>query len=136
MRWSPEYSIGIPELDREHEELFRHFDRLIEAIAGRHDGTGALEIIHFLDDYIHNHFMREEKLMHTFHFPEGELHKGQHRYFKGVFYRLREEIEKNGAHQFDELQLAKLLTTWWTNHIMNLDRKLGSYLESQPGWTT
>jgi hemerythrin-like metal-binding protein len=63
LEWTPEYSVHVPEIDREHQTWFSVTNRLHEAmLAG--EGTRILAtLLAEITQYTLHHFANEEKLM-------------------------------------------------------------------------
>ncbi len=82
LKWTSALSVGIEEIDVQHQELFRRAERLL---AGLHQGEpeeiGGL--IDFLHEYAVVHFGAEEAAMRAASFPGYVRHKAEHDRFIG-----------------------------------------------------
>ena len=78
LEWTPEYTVHVPEIDREHQLLFGLVSRLHEAmLAGQGTkilGTFFAELMKFT----RSHFASEEKIMASMRYPEMLAHIQQH----------------------------------------------------------
>lgn len=81
--WSEVYSLGIDELDQDHERLLR----MAEAIAERVDNPETdpkkmpfllREGMKYMEGYFETHFQREEAYMREVNYPHYEAHKAVH----------------------------------------------------------
>lgn len=83
IRWTPELSVGIDEIDSQHKELVDVLNQLHVAImerhaTPRHAARDAAEILNRLVDYTRIQFAVEEALMRLLEYPDYEAHKAQH----------------------------------------------------------
>lgn len=129
--WKEVYQTGIVALDNEHKQLIAQINRLYEAIRDKR-GAGALgETIRMLLEYTEQHFQHEEQLLAQFHFPGREDHLEAHRSLRQQV----EELEMRCAAGSEELarELFNFLRAWLLEHILEVDKKYGVYLESRGG---
>ncbi len=76
--WQAAYLTGHPEIDREHQELFRLVNTLH---AGMQKDQDRLALKHMLEDlaaHTDAHFQQEELLMKRWDYPRYERHKQSH----------------------------------------------------------
>ena len=88
IRWSAALAVGHPEIDRQHQELFRRAAALVEALAGR-ERAEAAQHFDFLDRYAVEHFGAEERLMLESCFPGYGVHRAEHLRFVRDYRALR-----------------------------------------------
>ncbi|MEJ5300177.1 MAG: bacteriohemerythrin, partial [Thermodesulforhabdaceae bacterium] len=126
MVWSPEYSVGVSELDDQHQRLFKMINDLNEAMAtGR--GKDVLDrILSGLVDYTDKHFQREEYYMEKANYPDLANHREVHR-------RLMEKVhEMANRYKAGEIglgiELLNFLGDWLKKHILGADKKYVPYL--------
>ena len=74
MEWTPNLSVGDPEIDNQHQELFQLVSMLDHAIT-THSPEELGDIIKFLEHYVETHFKEEEDLMIAHNYEEYDLHK-------------------------------------------------------------
>ncbi len=128
MKWTEQLSIGIVEIDQQHQELFNRINNLLQAM---HEGKGKDEIqkvMAFLDDYVVSHFGTEEKYMGEYHYPEINQHKEQHQTFTSNFNDIKKELETEGPSSTLVIQTQRKLSEWWLGHIATVDKELGAFL--------
>jgi hemerythrin len=129
--WREEYAIGVPRIDRSHENLLADMNALARAVhvGSMHLAPPLLAQIQFSAAAA---FTVEEELMHEREYPFILLHARQHQRFFEYFGDLRAEIEGG---ETDRLYLAfrvkRLLTDWLVNHILNADRHFGFFLRGR-----
>ena len=92
MEWTPNLSVGDPEIDNQHQELFQLVSMLDHAIT-THSPEELGDIIKFLEHYVETHFKEEEDLMIAHNYEEYDLHKSEHENFKEIVKQLREDYD-------------------------------------------
>jgi hemerythrin-like metal-binding protein/PAS domain S-box-containing protein len=130
MQWSEKFSVGVLELDQQHQQLFKLVNRLIAA-------TGTL-IIHsetisdILGEMIlcsQTHFATEEWLMEFYGYSGLEEQKEQHNDFR----KKTTDFIKNAAlgdEQIPEV-LLKFLTHWLNQHILEDDMAFQQFFKEK-----
>jgi hemerythrin-like metal-binding protein len=71
------FSIGIPELDDDHERMFRMLAETYDLIES-HQFVIAHHTLEELSDYLSYHCAMEEAIMKRYQMPCGSDHKGEH----------------------------------------------------------
>ncbi|MDD3311883.1 bacteriohemerythrin [Pseudodesulfovibrio sp.] len=130
MQWSEALSIGIEELDREHERLV---DLLNEAYAVIERGASTEAGLSLLDGmaaYAATHFATEERLMEAFEHPGREVHRRQHEFFLIKVRTKRAALSADAGAPWRE-DLFRFLSDWLAAHILGEDRLLGDYLRGR-----
>jgi hemerythrin len=121
LEWRAEFSVGVPEVDHEHQELIN----LINAAHAKLGEAGARHLVtDFLGEInarISAHFALEEKLMRDQSYDEYEDHKADHE-------RLLDEIRDimdayEGQAGFDENAFGDRLGAWFTEHFRTKDAR-------------
>ena len=79
--WTEDLETGILEIDKQHQELFKHIDRLLEACKHGAGRDKVQEVVKFLEGYVVFHFGSEEKLMDQYNYPQTKEHKQAHAWF-------------------------------------------------------
>ncbi len=131
LEWTEDLVTGSFEIDRQHKELFKRINALLEACR---QGKGKAEIskvVQFLDDYVATHFAEEEKYMKKYDYPAYAAHKAQHLEFIENFSELRRQIEKDGAGVHLLVKTNHMVVQWLINHISKVDRALGTFLKAR-----
>jgi hemerythrin-like metal-binding protein len=76
-----------------------------------------------LEDYSHYHFSEEEKILKEKNSPDISLQKKQHQFFKSEIIRIKKEIMEGRS--VSPESLLSFSKTWLTEHILNVDKKIG-----------
>ncbi|WP_319542276.1 bacteriohemerythrin [uncultured Pseudodesulfovibrio sp.] len=126
LEWSPELSLGQPELDDQHKELIRIANGLINAVSiGRRKRT-VENVIRKLREYTVFHFVREESLMEQIRFPGRADHMAEHVRLKlSVKNYQRKLYEHEHVRANDVLDF---MTEWLLGHILTFDRDFAVYM--------
>ncbi len=129
--WKEIYETGIVALDNEHRTLVAEVNKLYEAVRDKHGEEVIGDILTMLESYTVDHFQHEEKLMAEYHFPGLEEHQRIHRELIGAVQELKQRADSGTeelAHDF-----LKFLRSWLLEHILDVDKRYGSFLESRGG---
>lgn len=130
--WTADLAVGVPEIDAQHQELFRRIDQLLEA---SHQGKGkevVLTTVKFLEQYVVTHFQNEDQAMSGSHYPDRLKHLEEHRCFIQNFQELKQRIEKDGVNVHTIILTNRVVVKWLTHHILTVDKALGQYLREEP----
>lgn len=123
--WKKEYSIGVVEIDSQHQQLFHRFDQFLDAID---QGKGAMEledIFNFLKGYVMSHFKAEEALQRRFKYPHLEMHAAEHRKFEK---QLNDLFHHQGSTEELVHLTRSILIQWLIQHICKVDTALAGFI--------
>ncbi len=123
------YSIGIPEIDAQHRQLFECIDRLEAAGDEKQRELAVYYVMDELKDYVRVHFSVEEVVMRLFDYPDLEAHKAEH----GAFVARLEALEESELREDVHAEAARFLREWLVNHIQGSDQRYADYLLGQQG---
>ncbi|AVX21045.1 MULTISPECIES: bacteriohemerythrin [Carboxydocella] len=129
VNWTPALAVGVAEIDRQHQELFRRIDNLLTAMS---QGKGKEEvgnILKFLEDYVVVHFTAEEKLMQSHNYPAFNEHLAQHQAFIQDFAKLKEQFNREGPSTMVVLAVQRRVVDWLREHISQRDKAIGEFLQ-------
>lgn len=127
-RWSPALELGHDVIDRQHQELFRRFESLVEALA-RGERAEVEPLFEFLGSYVVEHFADEERLMAEASYPELDVHRAAHEAFRKEFSELVKDYERKGPTPLVALTLHNWLSDWLRRHVTTVDQRLATFLE-------
>lgn len=131
IRWSAALAVGHPEIDRQHQELFRRAEALVEALS-RRDRAEAAQHFDFLDRYAVEHFSAEERLMLETCFPGYGVHRAEHLRFVRDYRALRELFLEHGTVPALTVKTRLWLGGWLERHLGGADQRLAAHLASRP----
>lgn len=129
--WKEVYETGILALDNEHRELVAAVNRLFEAVRDKRGDEMLTETLVKLEDYVLKHFQNEERLLEQYKYPDIENHRQAHVELIAAVVEMKERsfAEKETLAK----DLLKFLRTWILDHIVEVDKKYGPFLEARAG---
>ena len=130
VQWSPEFSIGIEEIDAEHKKLLEILNQFHDAVEA---GLGKDALSKVLDElilYVGYHFSHEEELFFGANYPGAERHRLLHRALTTTVTEIYDDFKKGGV-DIMPLQVLNFLKNWLYEHILGSDRAFGLYLAGQ-----
>ncbi len=131
IHWTPDLSLNLPEIDRQHQELFRRVDQLVEAMRLGQGKAQIRGVLAFLRSYVVEHLALEESIMEQNRYPELEAHRAEHRTFVQNLERLEVEHTATGATTALVLAVNRSVVDWLRAHVLKSDRALGVFLNSR-----
>jgi hemerythrin len=127
--WEDKYSLGIAEVDRQHQKLFDLFNQLYDAMQQGHGGEVIDKVLTSVIDYTAYHFSFEEKLLHECGYEEEAAHHAEHvrltEQAKALAQRLRT------GHSDVTMATLQFLADWLARHILVSDKKYAEFLLAQ-----
>jgi hemerythrin len=130
LQWTPTLAVGVPDIDEQHQELFRRGERLISALRAG-DRSEVLPLLAYLDDYAVHHFEAEERVMREARYPGLEAQVAAHAAFRKDFAAMVRDYRRTGPTALLALTLHNWLSDWLRQHIGDLDRELGRFLAAR-----
>lgn len=129
LRWTTALAVGVRIIDEQHEELFRRFERLEDAIL-RHDRSEATRLLGFMKAYVHEHFQAEEALMRRVGYPDLVCHQAEHEAFAREIERLDLQRALHGNTADLVLRLDHDVGGWLRDHIYGSDVAVAHWVKS------
>jgi hemerythrin-like metal-binding protein len=129
MDWNDSLSVGIGEVDKQHQVLIQLLNRLHTSKAL---GKGSAElkgILLELANYTTQHFAYEEKLLTEHKYPEFGSHKESHDKLTAQVMKFATDFESGSATLSAELFM--FLRSWLNGHIRGSDRHYAAYLNGR-----
>ncbi len=130
VKWTPEFAIGIDEVDTQHHALIDMINALAVGIDRDHDDSMSRQMIDNLADYVRFHFALEEKLMATGGCDQEFMvrHRGEHGYYRGVLKDFRSDFI-SGRSRISP-PFIDYLVHWLLHHIVTTDREMVAHLHT------
>lgn len=126
-RFTQDCLIGVEEIDKDHQELFRIINDVEELLVNdvREDKYDAIvKLLRELQDYSEYHFRHEEEYMKKIGHPELALQKKQHAEFTAKMSELDAIVNNREQHELLD-ELMQYLVTWLFRHIIGSDIMIG-----------
>lgn len=125
VEWSDVLSVGIEEIDAQHQVLVGLVNEMHEAIHQRHGSGVVREVLARLAEYTKIHFAVEESLMRILGYPGYEEHKGQHEELIASMLELQRKVDSGKT--AIGFELMHFLKIWLTKHIMESDQQYAQF---------
>jgi hemerythrin-like metal-binding protein len=126
IEWRDDFSIGLPSVDHEHQELIGLINTAYENL---HREDAQRRVIDFLGEIyarISAHFALEERIMRERHYDEYADHKADHERLLDEMRDIMDSYEEHAY--FDEDSFAEQLRQWFVVHFKTKDPRLHRFL--------
>ncbi len=127
IEWSDSLATGVEWQDRQHKELFRRINSLIEAMNVGLGKEEVLRLLSFLDEYFVVHFEAEEQAMSRFKYPGTITHLAEHMDFIEKISAFEREC-KGGVASVTVVKVQRTVVDWLISHVGTADRELGRFI--------
>ena len=126
--WHDGYKVGIETIDNQHRHLFEIADTLYSVITSGCPPTkeAVKALLDQCADYVKLHFSHEEELMDATRYPSSSGHKKAHITFTAAVKNVIKDFTE--GKDIDLVELYAFISDWLVEHIILVDRSLGSYL--------
>jgi hemerythrin-like metal-binding protein len=119
--WKPEYSVGDPAIDKEHQELIDLVNDTAGAILDGQPDTDVQRSFGDLYRAISAHFALEERQMREAKYDQLRPHKSDHERLLDVLRDMMDEPREDGS---DADMLTGALEDWFAGHFREHDSRL------------
>jgi hemerythrin len=123
-----EYSLNVPELDRQHKELVKQLNDAIKHCTGKktdekrfYDKNTRNSI-----DFLRNHFETEEKMLCKTKYEKFNSHKLEHKKILEKLIKMNDDIEKNRV-ELDLFYVTAFIKEQVMRHIKTYDLAAKNY---------
>lgn len=128
-KWDDSLETGMELIDCQHKELIARVNSLMKAIDKRDKDEVVKSMLNYLNEYVLEHFIAEEKLQSEIGYPEYESHKKLHDGFSEELRLLVHKFMSKGITADITFDLGQLLNIWLVEHISIQDRKIADYIK-------
>jgi hemerythrin len=128
MTWKDSFSIGIPEIDKQHKELCDQIDKLFDACSKGKGADEVQKVLNFLEQYTVRHFADEEAYQLKIKYPKFQQHKAKHADFVNQVTKLKKEALAGGVNIAMVIKVNQTISAWLVEHIKNTDSDLKNYV--------
>lgn len=125
IQWSDAFSIGLQEVDEQHQVLVGLLNELGEAVVEHHGSAKCRDVLDRLAEYTRVHFTVEESLMRLLNYPEFADHKQRHEELITQVIELQHKLDAGQASI--SFELLHFLKMWLTKHISESDMRFGRF---------
>jgi hemerythrin len=128
--WTPALAVGVPELDEQHQELFRRAERLLHALRAG-ERAEIDQLLRFLSDYLVSHFECEERWMGAAEYPGLDAHRDAHRRFADEYMEMNRDYQRLGPTEFMAMRIEEWISAWLRTHIGGEDVEMARWLKAR-----
>lgn len=127
--WEDKYKVGVKEFDEQHKKLIELINKLYDAMKQGHGKDVLKSILNDLFEYTKYHFETEEKYFSDYNYPDKNEHVKVHNELRNKVIDLKNKLD-NGTTVISG-ELMKFLKEWLVNHIMDSDKKYGTFFNER-----
>lgn len=123
LEWSAAFSVGLPDIDAQHAEIFSRILAFKGACAEGAAAGQLHEVIAYLRGYVHEHFGAEESYQESIGFPGLVEHKRMHNAFAQEIDRYAARLTAHGASAALGEEVSRFMLNWLAVHVVVEDQK-------------
>ena len=129
MTWTEKVSIGVPEVDAQHQQLLALVSDTEAAVDAGVPREKAAQYLQRLCDYVVEHFATEEALMDPDAYPEYDRHMAEHMECTNLALDFLQSM--NEGKDVDLPAFLEFASKWIEDHILGTDQTLGRFVTRQ-----
>ena len=126
IEWSEEYSVGIEEIDNQHQKWISIVNELHDSIMEARGISSLKELIREMEEYTDFHFSAEEEMLQKAGWPELDRHKRIHFSFKQQITQLKRDI--SSGELVLRSQVMSVIKNWLIDHILKEDQEYSEFI--------
>jgi hemerythrin len=126
LEWNEKLSMGIPEIDAEHQNFILLVNKLNEAIVGRKDVEQIKYCMQSILIDAAKHFAHEEALFKQWGYPGTEEHAKKHAQVVLAMNNIMEHFERGGV-DYEWIEAGLKVKEALINHLLHEDMKYRDY---------
>jgi hemerythrin len=130
IEWTPDLAVGIPDIDRQHQEMFRTLDELVQAMREARGRVEVQRTLNFLRNYVVDHFALEQAWMETTRYRDLREHLSEHQAFLAEVGKLSQQLDDRGTSSGLVIDTCTALNSYLRQHIAVTDRALAAHLKA------
>lgn len=129
IQWSNVLSVGVAEIDKQHQMLVSVINELYHAMKQRKAKDSLDNIINHLVSYTKIHFETEERYFDLYRYPKAESHKKEHASFVIKVTEFKEMLN-NGKIALS-IDVMNYLSDWLNHHIKATDKQYTGFFNEK-----
>jgi hemerythrin len=123
--------VGMPSIDREHQELFADLDRLVRNPEGLPEPEHVSEMFSRLNRQLINHFESEEIAIKKTAMPPDEIAEHIEAHSRIVENLLQMSQSLDGGKVFDRGIIVGSVISWVVDHLLEYDTNISQYVTAK-----
>ena len=120
IKWQDEYSVGVKELDEQHQNMLNIINTLLIGQKDEYDAIKLSETISSLIHHAYIHFATEERYLVQTNYPDIKTHVLEHVGF--IMKTLELSLKVKEGTKDNRLELLRYLKGWYSSHVLGSDR--------------
>ncbi|MDT8316429.1 MAG: bacteriohemerythrin [bacterium] len=129
IEWTEEFSVGIEEIDNQHQKWISIVNELHDSIIKTRGISALKELIREMEEYTDLHFSTEEEMLEKAEWPELDRHKRIHFSFKQQVMQLKRDIY--AGELVLRSQVMSVIKNWLVEHILKEDREYSKFIKNK-----
>jgi hemerythrin-like metal-binding protein len=123
--WQNNYSVGITQIDEQHQKLIQLLNKLAQALANQSNTLELKNIFYELALYAVYHFQTEENIWHEYFTGDEweDSHVKSHEHFVSEVRKLQDQESVKPFNEVIE-DVLSFLTRWLIIHILDSDKRM------------
>jgi hemerythrin-like metal-binding protein len=130
LEWTDELSVGIAEIDAEHQRFILLVNQLNEAIVGRETTTEIKARLQAVIDDAESHFAHEEVLFMQWGYPEAGEHATRHQQVLKALSGIMANVGRNVI-EYDLIEAGLTVKDVLIKHLLAEDMKYRDYCRNK-----
>jgi hemerythrin len=126
IEWRDDFSVGVPDVDHEHQELIRLINELHDAMSHDNSDVTVMDFLGEIYAHVAAHFALEEKIMRERNYDQYSDHKADHETLLDELRDIMDDYEENAF--FSDDIFANAVGSWFSDHFRNRDARLHKHL--------
>ena len=126
IEWRDEFSVGVPDVDKEHRELIALINDLHAAMTSGDSDYTVMDFLGEIYAHVAAHFALEEKIMRERKYDHYVEHKADHEDLLDELRDIMDDYEENTYFSDDEF--AGAVEKWFSEHFRSRDARLHKHL--------
>jgi hemerythrin len=126
IEWRDDFSVGVPDVDHEHQELIRLINELHDAMSHDNSDVTVMDFLGEIYAHVAAHFALEEKIMRERNYDQYSDHKADHEILLDELRDIMDDYEENAF--FSDDIFANAVGSWFSDHFRNRDARLHKHL--------
>ena len=127
--WKNRYSVGVKELDIQHQNLLKLINELDQYVENRQEASSKAKCfaaLNALVKYAELHFSTEEGYLSKSTYPKYDLQRADHENFIDTVFSMNAKFEKDGTYTLNEI--VNYLRDWYSLHVLGMDQEYKQFL--------
>lgn len=127
--WEDRFSVGIAEIDMQHQKLVQMLNELYDAMKAGKGNDVLGKVLNGMIQYTASHFATEERYMKLHGYPDFAVHKKEHDSLTQQVLELQEQFK--AGQPVLSMKVGTFLKGWLVNHISGTDMGYSPFLRAK-----